>query len=192
MKGLLVVLSAPAGCGKDTVLERVLSEEENLEYSVSTTTRKPRVGEVDGVHYNFVDVASFEYMLKSGELLEYTNYVGNYYGTPRGTVEKRLDSGKDVVLKIEIEGAMNVRRLFPETVMIFMKPPSVEVLRERLRKRGTETPDVIEKRVETAARELLLADKYDYVVVNDILSDAVRDVRAILRAERLRTFRLNA
>ena len=190
MKGLLIVLSAPAGCGKDTVLERVLAEESNLEYSVSTTTREPRVGEVNGVHYNFVDVASFEYMLKSGEMLEYTKYVGNYYGTPRGVVEKRLAGGKDVVLKIEIEGAMNVRKLFPETVMIFMKPPSVEVLRERLIKRGTETPEVIEKRVETAARELLLADKYDYVVVNDILSDAVRDVRAILRAERLRTFRL--
>jgi len=136
-KGLLFVVSAPAGCGKDTILEQVLEKAENVGYSVSATTRAPRPGEVDGTHYFFLSRERFEQMIAEGAVLEYTEYCGNYYGTPKKGVEDMLAEGKDVILKIEVEGAMNIKKLFPECCLVFILPPSMKELERRLRKRGT-------------------------------------------------------
>ena len=185
-KGILVVVSAPAGCGKDTILEQALKLNGNLFYSVSATSRAMRPGETDGVSYHFRTRDQFEYMIKNGELLEYTEYCGNYYGTPKKAVEDMLEAGKDVILKIEIEGAANVKKMFPECVMIFILPPSIAELSRRLHKRGTETEEVIALRLETAKKELDFAKNYDYFVVNDALEDAVSDFLTVVRAEKLK------
>ena len=185
-KGILVVVSAPAGCGKDTILEQALKLNGNLFYSVSATSRAMRPGETDGVSYHFRTREQFEDMIKNGELLEYTEYCGNYYGTPKKAVEDMLEAGKDVILKIEIEGAANVKKMFPECVMIFILPPSIAELSRRLHKRGTETEEVIALRLETAKKELDFAKNYDYFVVNDALEDAVSDFLTVVRAEKLK------
>ena len=185
-KGILVVVSAPAGCGKDTILEQALKLNGNLFYSVSATSRAMRPGETDGVSYHFRTREQFEDMIKNGELLEYTEYCGNYYGTPKKAVEDMLEAGKDVILKIEIEGAANVKKMFPECVMIFILPPSIAELSRRLHKRGTETEEVIALRLETAKKELEFAKNYDYFVVNDALEDAVSDFLTVVRAEKLK------
>lgn len=185
-KGILVVVSAPAGCGKDTILEQALKLNGNLFYSVSATSRAMRPGETDGVSYHFRTREQFEDMIKNGELLEYTEYCGNYYGTPKKAVEDMLEAGKDVILKIEIEGAANVKKIFPECVMIFILPPSIAELSRRLHKRGTETEEVIALRLETAKKELEFAKNYDYFVVNDALEDAVSDFLTVVRAEKLK------
>ena len=176
-KGLLFVVSAPAGCGKDTILEQLFKVTENVGYSVSATSRAPREGEVDGVHYHFRTREQFEQMIKNEEVLEYTEYCGNYYGTPRKAVEDMLNAGKDVILKIEVEGAMNIKRLFPECCLVFILPPSMQELERRLRKRGTET------------EELKFAENYDYLIVNGALEKAVDDLRAVISAEKLRKVR---
>lgn len=183
-KGILIVVSAPAGCGKDTILEQALKKNDNLFYSVSATSRAMRPGETDGVSYHFRTREQFEAMINGGELLEYTEYCGNYYGTPKKAVTDMLEAGKDVVLKIEIEGAANVKKMFPECVMIFILPPSLAELDRRLHKRGTETEDVIKIRLETAKKELDFARQYDYYVVNDELSVAVDDFLAVVKAEK--------
>ncbi len=188
-KGLLFVVSAPAGCGKDTILEQVLAKTENVGYSVSATTRAPRPGEVDGVHYHFHTRESFEQMIKDGAVLEYTEYIGNYYGTPRKAVEDMLAQGKDVILKIEVEGAMNIRKLFPECCLVFILPPSMAELERRLRKRGTEDEETILRRTAQARNEIGTAVNYDYFVVNDALEDAVDDLIAVIRAEKCRKTR---
>lgn len=185
-KGLLFVVSAPAGCGKDTILEQVLAREDNVGYSVSATTRAPRVGEVDGTHYFFITRERFEEMIANGEVLEYTEYCGNYYGTPRKGVEAMLAEGKDVVLKIEIEGAMNIKKLFPDCCLVFILPPSMRELERRLRKRGTEDEPTIMRRIAQAKNELDAAADYDYFVVNDDLEDAVNDLIAVIRGEKCR------
>lgn len=185
-KGLLFVVSAPAGCGKDTILEQVLAKEDNVGYSVSATTRAPRVGEVDGTHYFFITRERFEEMIANGEVLEYTEYCGNYYGTPRKGVEAMLAEGKDVVLKIEIEGAMNIKKLFPDCCLVFILPPSMRELERRLRKRGTEDEPTIMRRIAQAKNELDAAADYDYFVVNDDLEDAVNDLIAVIRGEKCR------
>ncbi|MBR5088663.1 MAG: guanylate kinase [Ruminiclostridium sp.] len=185
-KGILIVVSAPAGCGKDTILEQALKANENLYYSVSATSRAMRPGETDGVSYYFKTREQFEAMISNGDLLEYTEYVGNYYGTPKKAVTDMLDAGKDVILKIEIEGAANVRRMFPECTMVFILPPSFAELERRLRKRGTETDEVIKQRLETARKELKFAENYDYLVTNAALEDAVDDFLAVVRAEKCR------
>ena len=185
-KGLLFVVSAPAGCGKDTILEQVLAKTENVGYSVSATTRAPRPGEIDGVHYHFHTRESFEKMIADNAVLEYTEYVGNYYGTPRKAVEDMLSEGKDVILKIEVEGAMNIRKLFPECCLVFILPPSMAELERRLRKRGTEDEATILRRTEQARNEIDTAVNYDYFVVNDALEDAVDDLIAVIRAEKCR------
>ena len=185
-KGILLVVSAPAGCGKDTILEQALKANDNLYYSVSATSRAMRPGETDGVSYFFRTREQFEEMIRNGELLEYTEYVGNYYGTPKKAVTDMLESGKDVILKIETEGAANVRKLFPDCVMVFILPPSFKELDRRLHKRGTETDDVIRQRLETARKELDAAENYDYLVTNDALEDAVSDFLAVVRAEKCR------
>ena len=185
-KGILIVVSAPAGCGKDTLLEQALKSNDNLYYSVSATSRAMRPGEIDGVSYFFKTREQFEDMIKNDELLEYTEYVGNYYGTPKKAVTDMLEAGKDVILKIEIEGAANVKKLFPECTLVFILPPSFAELDRRLHKRGTETDDVIKQRLETARKELAFAKNYDYLVTNAALEDAVDDFLAVVRAEKCR------
>ena len=185
-KGILIVVSAPAGCGKDTILEQALKANDNLFYSVSATSRAMRPGETDGVSYFFKTREQFGEMIKNGELLEYTEYVGNYYGTPKKAVSDMLEAGKDVILKIEIEGAANVKKMFPDCTMVFILPPSFAELDRRLHKRGTETDDVIKQRLETARKELEFAENYDYLVTNAALEDAVSDFLAIVRAEKCR------
>ncbi|MBP1544527.1 MAG: guanylate kinase [Oscillospiraceae bacterium] len=185
-KGLLFVVSAPAGCGKDTILEQVLAKTENVGYSVSATTRAPRQGEVDGVHYHFHTRESFEQMIKDNAVLEYTEYCGNYYGTPRKAVEDMLAEGKDVILKIEVEGAMNIKKLFPDCCLVFILPPSMQELERRLRKRGTEDEETILRRTAQARNEIDTAVNYDYFVVNDDLEDAVDDLMAVIRGEKCR------
>ncbi|MGN0699702.1 MAG: guanylate kinase [Oscillospiraceae bacterium] len=188
-KGLLFVVSAPAGCGKDTILEQLFKKTDTVGYSVSATTRAPREGEVDGVHYHFCTRDEFERMIKGGEVLEYTEYCGNYYGTPRKGVEDLLAEGKDVILKIEVEGAMNIKRIFPECCLVFILPPSLAELERRLRKRGTETEDKIILRTKQAKSELEFAKNYDYYIVNGELEVAVDDLLAVIRAEKLRAAR---
>ena len=184
-KGILIVVSAPAGCGKDTILEQALKANGDLYYSVSATSRAMRPGETDGVSYYFRSREQFEEMIKNGELLEYTEYVGNYYGTPKKAVTDMLSAGKDVILKIETKGAANVKKLFPECLMVFILPPSFAELERRLHKRGTETDEVIKQRLETARGELKYAVNYDYLITNAALEDAVSDFLAVVRAGHL-------
>lgn len=188
-KGLLFVVSAPAGCGKDTILEQLLKITENVGYSVSATSRAPRAGEVDGVHYHFRTREQFEQMIRENAVLEYTEYCGNYYGTPKKAVEDMLDAGRDVILKIEVEGAMNIKKLFPDCCLVFILPPSMRELERRLRKRGTETEEKIRERTAQAAEELKFAENYDYLIVNGDLSKAVEDLKAVIAAEKLRKSR---
>lgn len=188
-KGILFVVSAPAGCGKDSILEKALSKDINLTYSVSATTRAMRAGETEGISYFFKTRGEFEKMIENGELLEHTEYCGNYYGTPKQTVEEILNSGRNVVLKIEIEGAGNVKRLLPEAVLIFILPPSMQELSRRLHKRGTEDEETIEKRLKQAETEISRAYSYDYVIVNGDLDAAVNDFVSIVKAEGFKTER---
>ena len=185
-KGLLLVVSAPSGCGKGTILGEILKDD-SFYYSISATTRAPREGEQDGVNYHFITKEEFEQRIAQGGMLEYAQYCGNYYGTPKKEVEQMRDAGRDVILEIEVEGAMKVRALCPDAVFLFIAPPSVEELRRRLNKRGTEAAEVIEERVSQASRELSYANRYDYIIVNGELEKAIQDFRAVVRAEKLRT-----
>ena len=185
-KGLLLVVSAPSGCGKGTILGEILKDE-GFYYSISATTRAPREGEQDGVNYHFITKEEFEQRIARGGMLEYAQYCGNYYGTPKKEVEQMREAGRDVILEIEVEGAMKVRSLCPDAVFLFIAPTSVEELRRRLNKRGTEAAEVIEERVAQASRELSYADRYDYIIVNGELEKAIDDFRTIVRAEKLRT-----
>lgn len=188
-KGILFVVSAPAGCGKDSILEKALSKDINLTYSVSATTRAMRAGETEGISYYFKSREEFEKMIDGGELLEHTEYCGNYYGTPKQTVEEILADGRNVVLKIEIEGAGNVKKMLPEAVLIFVLPPSMQELSRRLHKRGTEDEETIEKRLKQAEKEIACAYNYDYVIVNGDLDAAVNDFVSIVKAESFKTER---
>ncbi len=185
-KGLLLVVSAPSGCGKGTILGEILKDD-SFYYSISATTRAPREGEQDGVNYHFITKEEFEQRIAQGGMLEYAQYCGNYYGTPKKEVEQMREAGRDVILEIEVEGAMKVRALCPDAVFLFIAPPSVEELRRRLNKRGTEAAEVIEERVSQAARELSYANRYDYIIVNGELEKAIQDFRTVVRAEKLRT-----
>lgn len=186
MSGTLFVVSAPAGCGKDTILNEVFKRYDSAGYAVSATTRAPREGEVDGVHYCFLSREDFKKKIAENEVLEYTEYCGNFYGTLKKNVEDLLSRGKDAVLKIEVEGAMNIKKQFPKARLIFILPPSWEILENRLRNRGTETEDKIRERIAQARTELSFAENYDYLVVNDDLEEAVCDMTAIFRAEGLK------
>ncbi len=188
-KGILFVVSAPAGCGKDTILEKALAKDINLCYSVSATTRAMRPGETEGISYYFKTREEFEKMIAGGELLEHTEYCGNYYGTPKETVEETLSCGKNVVLKIEVEGAGNVKRLCPEAVLIFILPPSMQELERRLYKRGTEDEETIRQRLKQAETEIACADSYDYVIINGDLDEAVSDFVSVIKAEGFRSGR---
>lgn len=185
-KGILMVVSGPSGCGKGTVLAEILKSDK-IFYSVSATTRSPRPGETDGVNYYFLTKEKFEEMIVGNEMLEYASFCGNYYGTPRKPVEDMLEKGCHVILEIEVQGAMKIKEKCPDAVFIFILPPSLKELRRRLEKRGTESEEVIEKRLGEAAGEISHAYKYDYAVVNGELSEAVDDLRSIIRAEELKT-----
>ncbi|MBQ5882894.1 MAG: guanylate kinase [Clostridia bacterium] len=185
-KGLLVVLSAPAGCGKDTVLAEVKKSDENVKQSISMTTRFPREGEKDGVDYYFTSKEDFENKIKENGFLEYVKYGVNYYGTPKKAIEEMVDSGKTVILKIEVEGAGNVRKIYPDAVSIFIMPPSLTELSRRLKNRGTETEEDICRRLKIAEDEMQRAKEYNYIVINDDLSVCVNDVLSIIKAERLK------
>ena len=167
-KGLLIVISGPSGVGKGTVLKEFVKDPElNLAYSVSMTTRKQRTGEVEGVNYNFVDHEAFEKAIEEGELLEYAEFVGNYYGTPMKNVEKLRNEGKNVLLEIEVQGCMQVREKCPDALTIFIIPPSMEELERRIRGRGTEAEEIIQQRLSKAAREMEMMGQYKYCVCND-------------------------
>lgn len=183
-KGLLIVVSGPSGCGKGTVLGAIKDKLE-LCYSVSATTRAIRDGETDGVNYHYMKKEQFEQLIAEGKILEYTTYCGNYYGTLREEVESRRNAGQNVLLEIEVIGASNVKRLCPDAVLIFIAPPSISELERRLRKRGTETEDVIAERISQAEREIHCAKDYDYIIVNAALEKAVQDISAVIIAEKI-------
>ncbi len=182
-KGLLIVLSGPSGAGKGTICGVLREQMPNLVYSVSMTTREPRKGEVEGVNYFFRSVEEFEALLKEDAFLEYAKVYDNYYGTPKKHVLDLINEGKNIILEIDIQGAMKVKENFSNGVFIYIVPPSLDLLSKRLRNRGTDTREVIDRRLSLASSELALAHRYDYIVVNDELDDAVDRVRSILLAE---------
>ena len=189
-RGLLIVLSGPSGVGKGTVRAAIFSKgEQKFVYSISATTRLPRTGETDGVDYFFKTREEFEQMIQNKQLLEYAEYVGNYYGTPLEYVENTLAKGKDVFLEIDVQGAIQVRDLMPDGVFIFLTPPDLNELESRIVNRGTDSDEVIAKRMKTAREELELMKYYDYSVVNDTVNNAVQKIEAIIQTEHLRIVR---
>ena len=188
-KGILIVVSGLSGSGKGTIMKEMMRQYDNYALSISATTRNPRPGEEDGREYFFKTVEEFEKMIAKDELIEYARYVDNYYGTPRAYVEEQLDAGKDVILEIEIQGALKVKEKFPETLLLFVTPPTAKELRNRLVGRGTETMDVIDFRMNRAKEEAEGMDQYDYLIINDVLQDCVEQMHRIIQGEHRRSFR---
>ncbi|MBP8598082.1 MAG: guanylate kinase [Selenomonas sp.] len=188
-KGLLIVVSGPSGTGKGTVCTELLTQTPDLAYSISATTRKPRTGEIDGQNYYFLNKATFEKMIGDGGFLEYANVYGNYYGTPLGKIEERLAAGEDILLEIDTQGALNVMKKCPEGLFIFLLPPSIGELERRIRGRGSETEDSLGKRLGAAKAEIAIGKKYDYIVVNDTVKNAVKHIKSIMIAEHCRVSR---
>ncbi len=181
-KGILTIISGFSGVGKGTLVQGLMNQYDGYALSVSATTRNPRDGEVDGVNYFFRTREEFEAMIENGELLEHAEYVNNYYGTPRAYVEGMLNDGKDVILEIEIQGARQIKEKMPEAVSIFIMPPNAQTLRERLVGRGTETAEVIDKRLKRAVEESEGIEEYDYILVNDVLSESVEKLHNIIQS----------
>lgn len=189
-KGILTVVSGFSGAGKGTIMKELLAKyEQNYALSISATTRAPRPGEKDGVEYFFKSREEFEKMIAAGELIEYAQYVGNYYGTPKAYVGKQLEAGRDVILEIEIQGALKVREQFPDALLLFVTPPSADELKKRLIGRGTESMEVIENRLARALEEAEGLEEYDYLVVNDVLEECVEEVHEIIQNEHYRVSR---
>ena len=188
-KGVLLVVSGPSGAGKGTICQMLREQLPDLGYSISVTTRQPRVGEVDGTSYFFKTVPQVQEMIAQGELLEYAEVYGNYYGTPRKYVMEQLESGRDVLLEIDIQGALQIKKCFPEGVFVFIVPPSLDELSARIYKRGTDSEEVIKRRMASAASELTYAAEYDYIIVNDIAEKAANKVLTIMEAEHYRVAR---
>ena len=180
----MIIVSAPSGCGKSTVVHALMEKRKNLRFSVSATTRKPREGETDGVDYYFVSREEFERMIDENAFLEHAEYVGNCYGTPRAPVEQQLKDGYDVYLDIDVQGALQVKEIRPETLMIFLMPPSMEELERRLVSRGKNTPEEIRDRLAAAERECACRDRFDYVVVNDIVERAVNEISDLIDSKK--------
>ena len=188
-KGLLVVLSGPSGSGKDTILERLVAIDKNIVKSVSATTRPSRIGEINGKDYFFISEQDFCNAISDEELLEYTNYCGNYYGTLKNLVEDLQNNQKDVILKIEVDGAKQIKEKYPDSLRIFILPPSMETLKDRLSKRGTETAESLEKRLNRARDEIKFSSEYDYIVVNDDVDKCVQNIYSIINAEKFKLHR---
>ena len=181
-EGMLILFSGPSGVGKDTVLDVVLNKDKSLQKSISLTTRKIRENEVDGKDYYFITLPEFQDMISKGEVLEHAQYGANMYGTPKAPVDKWLNEGKTVILKIEVQGASNIKKMYPDSVGVFLLPPSMEVLENRLRSRGTEDEEDIQRRLEIARNEIRKSVDYDYFVVNEDIDCASDDVLTIIRA----------
>ena len=189
--GQLIVISAPSGSGKGTIINQLLeNDNDNRWLSVSTTSRLPRTNDIPGKTYNFVTVEEFEQLIKDDFFVEYTKYAGNYYGTPKEAIKKKLDAGIDVILEIEIEGAANIKKLIPEALFIFIMPPSLKTMVKRLQNRKTDSKDKIIERFKQAYKEINEITQYNYVVVNDNLDEAVNKVEAIIKAEKCRVDRI--
>ena len=182
-KGKTFIISGPSGVGKSTVLSALLEKRSNVYFSVSATTRDPRPGELDGIHYHFMDVDSFRKWIAMDQFLEYAEYVGNFYGTPKRFVDEAMEQGKDVILDIEVQGAIQVTSKRPDAVRIFIAPPSWAELERRLTERGTDSKDKIQKRLLRAKVEFQTAHTYDYFVINDTVENAVKELDAIMTAE---------
>ncbi len=189
-QGQLIVVSGPSGAGKDTIVNRIIEENNNIWLSVSATSRKPRKGEIDGVNYFFLDKEDFEEKIKEDYFLEYALYADNYYGTPKEEIVKKSEKGIDVILVIEIEGAKKIKDLVPHALFIFIMPPSEKTLLSRLKNRKTEDKDKIIERFNIAYKEINEVTKYNYVVVNDKLDEAVDKVESIIKAEKCRVDRI--
>lgn len=187
-KGLLVILSGPSGAGKGTVVKEIMKNEDYC-LSTSATTRAPRQGEVDGVHYFFKSHEEFEKLIEDKKMLEYASFCGEYYGTPLEYVLNKLDEGKNVILEIEVQGALQVKEKYPDAVLIFLSPDNIFELKNRLVNRGTETEEKINMRIERAKEEIMLIDKYDYIVINSVVEDAVNDINKIVESEKNKAFR---
>ena len=185
-RGVLMVLSGPSGVGKGTIVNKVLESNSNIKLSVSATTRKKRAGEIDGVNYYFYSKEEFLKLCEKGEMLEYAQYCGNFYGTPKKPIECWLESGKDVLLEIEVEGAREIRKKCKGCVLVFLLPPSLEVLYNRLKDRGTESESCVRQRLAKAREELMCASFYDYLVVNNEIEKSTSDILSILSAEKLK------
>ena len=188
-QGVLLVLSGPSGAGKGTICQKLRENRNDLSYSVSATTRAPRKGEVDGKDYFFLTIDRFKEMIANDEMLEYAEIYGNYYGTPRSYVMNILDQGRDVVLEIDPQGALQIKKRFPDAVFVFIVPPSLDELTKRIYKRGTDSEEVIKRRLSAATSELAYASKYDYIIVNDEVEKASKKVSNIIDAERNRAVR---
>lgn len=188
-EGILIVVSGFSGAGKGTIMKALLERYDNYALSISATTRNPRLGEEEGKAYFFKTTEEFEKMIAKDDLIEYAMYVGNYYGTPKAYVEEQLRAGKDVILEIEIQGALKVKEKFPNTLLLFVTPPSAEELRKRLEGRGTETQEVIDGRMKRAIEEAEYMDQYDYLVVNDELDVCVEEMHHLIQGEHERCFR---
>lgn len=186
-KGTLFIISGPSGSGKDTVLAEVFKRCPELDFSISVITRPMRNGETADGKYRFVSTEAFEQMIKNGELLEHNIFVGNYYGTPKKYVEDHLSTGRDVIVEVDVNGAAQIREKMPDAVSIFICPPSLEILKERLEKRGTDGTLTVEKRLSAALGEIKRAVEYDYIVINDLLDNAVENTVSIIRSEKSRT-----
>ena len=182
-RGILIIVSGFSGAGKGTVMKKLMSDYDNYALSISATTRKPRPGEENGREYFFKTVEEFENMIENDLLIEYAKYVGNYYGTPKEYVESMLDEGKDVILEIEMQGAMKVKEKMPDTLLVFVTPPSAAILKERLVGRGTEDMDTVNARLSRAYEEADYMEKYDYLLINDDLEECVKELHNIIRSE---------
>lgn len=189
-KGFLLVISGPSGCGKGTICKKILERNEKLVFSVSATTRAPRRGEIDGVNYFFIDEEKFSKMVENDEFLEHANVHGNLYGTPKNFVLEQIERGEIVILEIDVQGALQVKESYPEGVFIFLLPPSMSELKNRIKKRGTETDKDIDIRLKNAFEELKFIDEYDYIVINDEVMEAVEKTETIIGAEKLKVKRL--
>lgn len=187
-KGVLLIISGPSGSGKGTIVEKLVSDFD-YSVSVSATTRKPRPNEKEGIHYFFRSVEQFENMIENQELLEHAQFCGNYYGTPITYVESQLEEGKNIILEIEVQGAFQVKEKYNDAVLIFTMPPTLKELRRRLEFRGTEDAKTIDKRIKRAEEELELLPRYDYLVINDTVEEAVKDIDCIVKAERMKCSR---
>lgn len=189
-KGLLIVLSGPSGVGKGTVCKALRQRSEQLVYSISMTTREPRIGEMEGTDYFFRTRQQFEEMIRADGLLEYAEYAGNYYGTPADFVRKTIDQGKDIILEIEVQGALKIKQKFADAVFVFLTPPSLNELQNRIAGRGTETRDAIRERMQIAVTELAQIENYQYAVINDHIDKACERIQAIITAEHCRKERV--